>query len=159
MLTTLVARAMVDPLRAYVRELRSLAGLTQQEVADRLGLTRRAYVLWETARTNDIKLGHARALIRLLGGSMQHLDMLDEMSADEARNLAIEWAKLSAPDRERAERARAKFARVIELSPNDPQQLAQLVEQLRNDARIDAQLLELITVFLDGRRSGRSSQG
>lgn len=158
MSSTLVATQVVDPLRVYVRELRNAAGLTQQQVADHLGLTRRSYVLWETARTNDIKLQHARALIRLLGGSLQHLEMLDVMQVEDARALAREWAAQSEEDRETALRARLKFKRVIELGENDPALLEQIVAQLRKDATHDSHLLEMITTFLDGRRSGRSSR-
>lgn len=152
-----MAAGAVDPLRAYVITLRKLRRVSQQQAADELGLSRRAYFSWERGETQDITLGRARKLIALVEGSFEHLDTIDSLSIDEARALTIEWAQLPVEQQRSLSRARQRLQRIIALAEDDPARLERVVEQLRADARADPHVLDLITIYLDGRRSARDS--
>lgn len=152
---TVSPRFVIDPLRAYVIALRKAAGLSQEAVAKDLGLTRGAYIKWETGETQDIKLSSARRLLRLLGGALEHLDDLEFMNVEQARELAERWRSTPEDEKPAALRAQAKLRRVIELSDDDPISFERLIEQLRDDSRADPALLDAISGYLDGRRAGR----
>jgi len=150
-----VASPTTDPLRAYVLTLRKTAKLSQTAVAKKIGVTRRAYIAWETGETGDLRLQVARKLMHAVGGSLDHLDELDDMSVEQATDLARNWSKIPPEDRPAAQRARQKLQRIIELTADDPVQLEQVILQLRADIRADPQLLDQLSAYLDGRRSSR----
>lgn len=142
-----------DPLRIYVITLRKLAGLSQEDVSGQLGIGYRTYMAWETGETKDLKLPVARSLIRVIGGSFDHLEHMDELSPEEAKLLAENWAKMSSEEREAARRGRAHLARIIQLAADDPAKLEDVLRRLRDEARGDTELLHIISGFLDGYRA------
>jgi transcriptional regulator with XRE-family HTH domain len=145
-----------DPLRSYVITLRKGQKLSQEDVAEKLGKGRRTYIAWETGETKDLKLPVARSLVRILDGAFEHLGMMDELSADEARELAEHWLKMSPGERGAARTSASKLRRVVELAADDPQRLDDVIRQLRNDARADPAVLDLIAGYLAGLRASRS---
>jgi XRE family transcriptional regulator, regulator of sulfur utilization len=72
--------------------LRIRKGLTQEHVAEQLGLTEAAYRHWENGRT-DPHLGEAPRLALALGISVvelfEDLDLTDELQADEEAQLML----------------------------------------------------------------------
>lgn len=144
-----------DPLRAYIVTLRRGRHITQAELAKRIGMAERTYVSWERGTTKSIKEHFARALIAALDGSREHLDRLDQMSAEEAEALAQSWLSLPAPEREKLSESREKLRRVIELSDDDPAQLEEVIEELRRQARGDPTLLSWVAGYLARGPSGR----
>ena len=64
-------------MRNRVRELRVQAGLTQEEIADRVGVSRQTIISIESGRYNpSILLAHK--LARLFSESIEDLFLLDE---------------------------------------------------------------------------------
>lgn len=143
----------LDPLRVYVITLRKIRKLSQDEVAAQLGVANRTYLAWELGQTKDLKLPVARMLIRVIGGSFDHLEHMDELSAEEARFLAENWAKMSPEERQAATKVGAQLERIILLSRDDPSKLEELLRRLRDEGRADQELISLISGFLDGYRA------
>lgn len=62
---------MLDQIRAYrLRELREEAGLTQQELADRIGVGQRQVSKIENGDLENTKLSTIRGYLEAIGGSM-----------------------------------------------------------------------------------------
>jgi DNA-binding XRE family transcriptional regulator len=138
-----------DPLRTYVITLRKLAKLDQDEVAAQIGIGYRTYMAWEQGETRDLKLPVARRLIQVIGGSFQHLAFIDEMTADEAQRLAMQWHQLSPEERATAQ-SEPRARRTVALGDDDPLTLDALLRRLRDMAREDPALIDLISGYLDG---------
>ncbi len=148
-----------DPLRAYVITLRKGRRITQADLAKRIGMAERTYVSWERGTTRSIKEHFARALISALDGSREHLDMLDRMTPEEARQLAHEWMLLSGAEQARAHENAQKMSRIVRLSESDPVGLEEIIEQLRLDAQADPAFLTWLAGYLSGRRGDRPRKG
>jgi transcriptional regulator with XRE-family HTH domain len=56
-----------------IRTLRQAKGLSQQELADRLGVTKGAVMHWETGRTKNIRNETMLELVRVLGTDQEFL--------------------------------------------------------------------------------------
>jgi transcriptional regulator with XRE-family HTH domain len=56
-----------------IRALRIARGLSQQELADQLGITKGAVMHWETGRTKNIKNETMLALVQILGTDQEFL--------------------------------------------------------------------------------------
>lgn len=147
-----------DPLRVYVITLRKAAGLTQEDVAGRLEIGYRTYIAWESGETKDLKLPIARALIRAIGGAFRHLEHIEDLSAEEARDLAETWARLSPEERAAAEQAASNLDRMIQLSADDPIKLERVLRRLRDEAKGNEELIELINGYLDGYKAAQRNQ-
>lgn len=92
-----------EAIRAYIVTLRKERGRTIDDVADAIKMPRRTYIEWEQGRTKDIKTPFAMRAVRFLMGSIEHLEELDEMTQEQARELALEVVKgESSSQRERA---------------------------------------------------------
>ena len=72
-------------MRNRVRELRSERGLTQEEVADRVGVSRQTIISIESGRYNPSIL-LAYKLARLFSESVEGLFLLAEQSAREGND-------------------------------------------------------------------------
>lgn len=144
-----------DPLRAYVITLRKGRRITQANLAKQIGMAERTYVSWERGNTKSIKEHFARALIVALEGSREHLDMLDQMSPEAARQLAHEWLALSSEEQQQTQTNAQKLHRIVELQEDDAKGLEEIIEQLRTDARADPAFLTWLSGFLAGRRGDR----
>jgi transcriptional regulator with XRE-family HTH domain len=81
---------MKDAVRLYLRELRDLQGITQQDAADNIGWSLRAYSDWETGKTNDIKFRFIVRLVVLVGASWEDISQLelDNFAPDDGARLA-----------------------------------------------------------------------
>lgn len=146
-----------DPLRAYIITLRKLQGFSQGDAAALAGVARRTWIAWESGEIVDIKVSTARRAIEALGGSFSHLDLLgDDATVEEAISLAQKWLDLAPELRAELSDAGSKLARIAALSRENPDKLEQVIAELRLDARVDPQLLDLLTAFLAGRRSIRT---
>lgn len=90
-----------DAIRAYVRTLRD-GRATQQEVADHLGLSLRAFLGWERGETEDLKGPVLLRAVKFLTGSIDGdvLEQLVSEGADEARgrDLALKWLNAQPSD-------------------------------------------------------------
>lgn len=56
-----------------IKTLRQAKGLSQQELADRLGITKGAVMHWETGRTKNIRNETMLKLVRILGTDQEFL--------------------------------------------------------------------------------------
>lgn len=146
-----------DAIRAYVARLRSGSGLSQEALAETIGMARRTYIEWETGATKDIKAPALIRAIKALGGAFTHLGLLDDATEEKGRQIADEWLHLSPEQRMQVERIQSKFERVIALGDDDPARLEQVIERLRADARGDPAVLDIVIAYLDGRRSSHSN--
>lgn len=63
----------MDTLGDRIRHLRGVKGLSQQELADKLGVTKGAVSQWEVGRSANIKLVTALKLCETLGASLDYL--------------------------------------------------------------------------------------
>jgi transcriptional regulator with XRE-family HTH domain len=145
-----------DVIRAYIVALRTEQRVSQESVANAIGMAKRTYQAWENRQTKDIKIPLAIRAVRFLGGSLEHLEEIDQATEAEAERTARDWLKLTPEQKNQASRIQAKFRRVIELGEQDSEKLEHVIERLRADARTDPALLDVIIAYLDGRRS-RSS--
>lgn len=59
--------------RGRIRALRKKAGLSQDELAQKVGVSRVTVNAWENIRAGDIKSGHLKRLADVLGCSMDFL--------------------------------------------------------------------------------------
>lgn len=142
-----------DALRAYIATLRSRRGLSQDALADAIGMGRRTYIAWETGETKDIKTPLVIRAIKVLNGAFEHLGLLDNATEEDGRRIADEWAQLSPEQQIQMQRIQSKAQRIIELNEHDPARLEQVVARLREDASTDPAVLDMVLAYLDGRRS------
>lgn len=79
-----------DAMRTYVATLRRGRGVSQKDLADRIGMNARTYLSWETGETQDIKAPYLLRAVEVLSGSADHLMRLadDRLGAEEGRKLA-----------------------------------------------------------------------
>lgn len=81
----------VDAVRVYIRVMREGRGLTQEDLGDAIGLSRRAIVEFESGRTDEMKTGPLFRALRVLGASTQHIARLifePDLSEEDARHFA-----------------------------------------------------------------------
>lgn len=92
--------ASADAIRSYIITLRTRQDISQEDVADAIGLTRRAYIYWEKKTTRDIKLPIVVKALEAVNGWVGHLGQLATASENEARDLANAWLNLSPKERQ-----------------------------------------------------------
>lgn len=82
-------------LRAYIVQLRNLRGITQEELADAMGMARRSYLAYERGETEDIKSGPLGLAFRKLRAPFSVLrDLSAPMATEETgRRLAEDRVK------------------------------------------------------------------
>ncbi len=160
MLTMAVESRSTDPVRAYVYALRQARHLSQPEVAEGAGMKRRTYIAWENGETERLDLENARSIVMFLGGAWEHLDRVLGMNAEGARALAEAWIAMSEEEQAASLHPTDEQTRqVIEISKDDPDGLAATIRELRNDARVDPSVLEVVSAYLAGIRAGRRIRG
>lgn len=81
-----------DALRAYLRALRDGRDMTQEQVAQAIGMVYRSYVDWELGTTKELKATFLIRIIQLLHGSWEHAQKLAKPNAtvEQARDLALD---------------------------------------------------------------------
>ncbi len=89
---TLAGMAMsADALRGYIKALRSERGVTQPELAQRIGMPLTTYKDWERGITKDIKTPYLIRAVQFLRGSFDHIaGMGDTATSADGVNLARE---------------------------------------------------------------------
>lgn len=80
-------------LRAYLRRLRTGLGVTQEELSEAMGMSRRAVIDWEAGETKSLKNGPLIRAVRFLGASLADIEDLIEREAsdEEGRIRADAW--------------------------------------------------------------------
>lgn len=139
-----------DPLRSYVATLREEMGLTQPEVGELAGIKPRTYISWESGEVAKIDIEVIRAIVRAVGGAFQHLDQVLDMTAEQARALALSWSALSAEEQEQARAGAAKLDRIVALTADDPAKLDEVLRRVRDAARDNPEVLTLVSGYLAG---------
>lgn len=142
-----------DAIRSYIMTLRVDQKISQDSLADAIGMARRTYIAWETGEIKDIKVPLVVRAIKRLGGALEHLGVLDEADEVAGRDLALRWLRLAPDQRAQMGRIQAKLDRVIELGEGDPLKLVEVINRLRDDVQHDPIILDLVLSYLDGRRS------
>lgn len=104
----------MDAVRAYLREMRIGRRISQDELADAIGLSRRALIDWEMGRTEDIKSGAMIKAIAYLRGAVFDIATLVDASLDRGIELAKE--RLAIP--------------TVQLSEEHQQQLQSLAQSI-----------------------------
>jgi transcriptional regulator with XRE-family HTH domain len=144
------AMRLSDPLRAYISALRDARGMTQPEVGIAAGIKPRTYISWETGEVAKIDAEVLRLVVRAVGGLWEHLDRVMDMAPAEARALALSWAALSPEEQEKAKSAVTKLERIVALSADDPLKLDDVLRRVRDAARDNPDVLQLISGYLAG---------
>jgi transcriptional regulator with XRE-family HTH domain len=81
-----------DALRGYLRELRDRQHISQKDLADRIGLSLRAFVDWETGKTEDLKGSLLVQAIKEVGASWKDIESFTADSTfDDGRAAALRW--------------------------------------------------------------------
>ena len=141
----------------YITTLRQAQNINQDRLAEAMGIARRTYLAWESGETKDIKTPLLIRALRFLGGSFNHLALLDGASEDAARTLAEDWLmRRSGAQQQHSDQPPGEVRRVIEIGIEEPERLDQIIDRLRSDARADPLILDLVLAYLDGRRSNRA---
>lgn len=83
-----------DAIRSYVETLRDGRGITQNTLANNIGMHWRTYVAWATGNTEDIKAPYLLKAIDILGGSPDHLVRLSRDDATEQMGVQLARAVL-----------------------------------------------------------------
>lgn len=83
--------APIDTLGTRIRAARLAKQLSQQQLAERIGITRAAVAKWETGASNSIRSHHLDALARIL--ALPIADLLGQTSA----GFAVREAATSPP--------------------------------------------------------------
>src|SRR5262245_18601858 len=102
----ILSRALAEPMsfaeaiRAYIITLRTGQGISQEKVAEAVGLTRRGYIMWETGETRDIKLPTVIKALEAVRGWACHLSQLATANETDARELAGAWLRLEPKERQ-----------------------------------------------------------
>jgi transcriptional regulator with XRE-family HTH domain len=85
----------MEAVRAYLRELRVGRQVSQDELADAIGLSRRALIEWEMGRTEDIKTGIVLRAIQHLSGVAG--DLMELLDATVDRGVELARQRLAEP--------------------------------------------------------------
>ena len=68
----------MNALQVYLRELRVGRGISQEELAKGIGLSRRALIHWEQGETEGIKDGPLFRAVDILGAALHHIYYLSK---------------------------------------------------------------------------------
>lgn len=146
---------------AYFRRLRERRGLTQAEVLDYV----HALANWPMDESTLIRIESGQsfaggeiimALVNILEASPRDIFHLQrDLKAEKADGIAVANAHADRTPEATAEAKRvpSMLARIIEIGESDPEKMIRVVSAIRDDARVDAALLDNILAFLAGRRS------
>jgi DNA-binding XRE family transcriptional regulator len=92
--------AQMDGVRAYLRLMRQGRGVSQQKLANAIGLSRRALIDWEVGRSDEIKTGPLMRAVDFLGASLNDIQEMVSERADteEGRRRAFATLETSLDD-------------------------------------------------------------
>lgn len=78
----------MDAIRAYLHAIRHARKISQRTLAERIGLSERAWIDWETGKTADLKASVLIKTVAILGASLGDVAQLLEMDADSGTQAA-----------------------------------------------------------------------
>lgn len=111
------AESTAEAVRAYIVGLRKHQGITIDEVVEAIRMPRRTYISWEQGHTKDIKTPFALRAVRFLRGSAKVLENLDQLTPEQAAELAKKTANMTDDELE-------KTVKLFESLQDDPAALA-----------------------------------
>ena len=136
----------------YLRTLRTAAGLSQEEAAVKAGISAKTLVRWEKGvGDHEPTVTKLKDLVRVLGGSVRDALLLlitENATEQDGDNVARAWLDMP-PDQ------RVQVDSIIENTM--PDELLEIIQELRGDYQDDRTLVEFLRGFLLGRR-GRATQ-
>jgi transcriptional regulator with XRE-family HTH domain len=120
----------MEAVRGYLKELRLGRHVSQDELADAMGLSRRALIDWETGKTEDLKGGPLLRAIEYLRGEITDLKILAEESFEKGVALARE--RLTEPVLEFTEEQNKRLDEAAKGIPEDQfDEIIALIEDLK----------------------------
>jgi transcriptional regulator with XRE-family HTH domain len=141
-ITTEVTRMSAVALRAYIRTLRDLRGITQKQVAQAIGLPYRTYVDWEGGSTAELRGSPLVRAIDFLKGSWDDVRQLVREDVTEAQGRQLATDVLTQEEREGLKQLASSI-------PDD--QVAEVldrIKQLRSDpaalTRLNSEIAALL---------------
>lgn len=144
-----------DGVRGYIRALRDGRGYTQEQLAVAIGLKKRAYSLWETGGTEEIKATLLLRALRILRGSFQFLGLLENATAEEGQRLAQSWLAMKPEHQQLADEFAESVAALAALP--DQARVMRLLADLRKEAQFDADVINAFEDLLRGRQQRRTA--
>ena len=133
-----------DNVRRYVKQLRESLGVTQDALAHAVGISERAYAVWEKGSTGDIKSVLLMRVLEFLKGSADEVqklaiaDMQEQLSQEQQRLINARVLALAA---ELGDEELGAALEAIRDLRGDPTALARLVgyaNRLREERMRDA---------------------
>lgn len=127
-----------DAIRGYVIKMREHSKISQDKLADSIGMPQRTYIAWETGETKDIKAPFLLKALQVLGAPFAHLERLVDKRYEDGARLAESWisradavAALTPADASPADASR--LSRLIDLLADGvaPDEAARIVQRER----------------------------
>jgi transcriptional regulator with XRE-family HTH domain len=132
-------------VRGYLRRLRQERHVSQKDLAEHIGLSRRALIDWETGKTRTIKSEPLYQAVEYLDGSADQInELLGQLEVTEAdgESAALNWLR------------RDQIVYMDEIiATTSPDDLAEIIAELRNEYQRDSSLVETLRTFLAGWRA------
>ncbi len=126
----------MDAVRGYLRELRVGRQISQDELADAMGLSRKALIDWEMGRTGDIKSTPLFKAIEYLRGAFTDIAQLANESVE--RGIEIARQRLEAEPSYFTEEQQAQIQAIASTIPEDRlEEVLQLLEALQHKDKTD----------------------
>lgn len=107
----------MEAVREYLKALRMGRGMSQDALADAVGLSRRAWIDWESGKTEDIKTGVMVKAIRAVQGAIADVEALADASIDEGIRLAK--ARLAQPLVELSSEQQYRLGQIANAVPDE----------------------------------------
>lgn len=139
MLTDLsMADGMNEGLRAYAKERRRRNKLTQEQLAEKIGMSLRAYTDWERGKRSTIKSTLLTKMVEVLEAAPEHIAEL-----------------LSKPVTPQRARELAHIDKIIH--GTDPDELDRIIDEIRARAEKEPALIAVLKVLIGGGHGGDQS--
>lgn len=116
--------------------------MSQDELAERIGISPRAYTAWERGEIQDIKATYFFSALRALYGQSERiLELTDESTEEDGGSIAEEWLSRTKDDymvmiERQREQSQLKRLLILLAEGVEPQQAAIIVlEEFQDSAR------------------------
>lgn len=126
-------------IRGYILRLRGARDVTHEELAEAIGLSRRAYFDWANGTTPDLKASSMCAAFRYLGGSFDHLRDLARPTATHADGAEMAELRLREEAADRLNGLMQTFT---------PEEYAEYMQALEEEAISQAQVYGRVRAIL-----------
>jgi transcriptional regulator with XRE-family HTH domain len=127
----------MEAVRGYLRELRLGQHISQDKLAEVMGITKQALLDWEKGRTQDIKTGPMLKAVRYLRGRLEDIASLADATFEKGAALAAQ--RLAEPP--------------LELNEEQKSRLQSLA-----DSVTDEQLFEMINLLVTLKQNNKDDQ-